>query len=239
MNTINHTRIKMAKKEQPKEHVADDAQQADAESLELVVAKHPPASDEEARGQLVLEYPVALARLEEMKSACTDLIANPKANYLLIKSNISKLVKARVAVENRRVELKADILKQGKMIDGVAKEITALITSIEEPLKGAKKLVDDEQERIKREREEAERLEREKRKQEEAAQREREEAERRKKEEARRKKLKPDIDRIRALSKLIDDTAGPKVAEIADDNLRTEVLDAMAVLLRELGRIAL
>jgi chemotaxis protein histidine kinase CheA len=58
-------------------------------------------------------------------------------------------------IEARRKELKADSLEYGRRVDAVAKDLTALVESLEEPLQLQKDAVDAEKERIKREAAEA------------------------------------------------------------------------------------
>ena len=65
---------------------------------------------------------------------------------------------ARTDVEKRRKELKQDALDYGRLVDSTAKRITERLEAIEGPLKANKELIDAENERIKREKEEAERL---------------------------------------------------------------------------------
>ena len=51
---------------------------------------------------------------------------------------------ARVQVEKTRKELKADALKYGRAVDSKAKEITASLLEIEEPLHAQEKLIDEQ-----------------------------------------------------------------------------------------------
>lgn len=68
-----------------------------------------------------------------------------------------KIVKTyRIDVDKRRKELNADALEYQRRINGEAKRITALLEPIETHLESQEKKVDDEIERIKREKEEAE-----------------------------------------------------------------------------------
>jgi DNA repair exonuclease SbcCD ATPase subunit len=55
----------------------------------------------------------------------------------------------RIAVEKRRVELKADALEYGKRVDAEAKRLTALLAPIEDDLEAKEKAIEDEKDRIK------------------------------------------------------------------------------------------
>src|SRR5688500_8212852 len=106
---------------------------------------------------LVVAYPITV---EEIRAACakyTDLKFDTPADYLIGVKAIAHLRETRVAVEARRKELKAESLERGRKIDAVAKELTALLESFEEPLKARRQLVDDGKERAKAAKEAAER----------------------------------------------------------------------------------
>lgn len=64
----------------------------------------------------------------------------------------------RIAVEKKRVELKADALAYGKAVDAEAKRLTAMLEPIESHLQAEEDAVIAERDRIKREAEEAKRL---------------------------------------------------------------------------------
>jgi colicin import membrane protein len=64
--------------------------------------------------------------------------------------------KARVAIEAKRKELKADSLAWGRKVDAEAGRLTDALFAIEEPITAAMKAIDDEKERKRREAEEAE-----------------------------------------------------------------------------------
>ena len=81
--------------------------------------------------------------------------SNPKG-YKAGTQAIAMCRDSRVAVEKQRKDLKAGALEYGRKVDAVAKELTAVIEEIEEPLKAQKAVIDAELERKKREREEAE-----------------------------------------------------------------------------------
>lgn len=80
-------------------------------------------------------------------------------DYEAVRLAIADLRGRRVAIEARRVDLKAEALSFSRKVDGAAKELTGLIEAIEEPLKAQKKEIDDAEARAKFQRENAERLE--------------------------------------------------------------------------------
>jgi hypothetical protein len=73
------------------------------------------------------------------------------AGYEEVRVAIGHLRDTRVSVEKRRVELKADALAYGRLVDSEAKRVTALVTDIEDPLKAKKAVVDNEAARVKAE----------------------------------------------------------------------------------------
>ena len=120
---------------------------------------------EETNKQETIESQVASWRkieseLREMaeKSSTLTIIGNvdgPKAGYKVVRECRLYLKSQRVAIENKRKGLKSGILEVGKMIDNEAKRLTAIIEPEESRLESMEKEYDLEQERIKREAEEA------------------------------------------------------------------------------------
>lgn len=101
--------------------------------------------------------------IEEMQKQYLPLKINgidDRAGYLAVREARLKVKAARIEVEKTRKELKEDALKYGRMVDGEAKRITAMLTPIEDHLEAQEKAVDDERERIKleKERQEKEKL---------------------------------------------------------------------------------
>lgn len=105
---------------------------------------------------LPVVFDVTDTALLELRNRLKGLKADTKDGYEEVRLGIAECRELRVAIEKRRVQLKADALAWGKKVDGEAKRITAALESIEEPLKLTKKAVDDEKDRIRREKEEAE-----------------------------------------------------------------------------------
>lgn len=104
-----------------------------------------------------VEYNIADARIEELKSMYSNLKGDTPVGYKQVTAAIATIRDHRVDVEKMRKQLKADALEFGRVVDAEAKRVTLLLEEIEEPLKAEKKRIDDEKERIKREAEEAER----------------------------------------------------------------------------------
>lgn len=99
----------------------------------------------------VVSYNVTDSEIAALRERFAGLTAETKEGYKACQTGIAECRDLRVAVEKRRVVLKADALAWGRKVDAEAKRITVALESIEEPLKVAKKLIDDEAERKKRE----------------------------------------------------------------------------------------
>ncbi len=99
----------------------------------------------------LVTYPVTVAAIAETKAKYAGLSCDTPAGYEEVRLAIAHVRTTRVAVEDRRVALKADALAYGRLVDSKAKEITAMLLEIEEPLKAKKAAVDDEKARIKAE----------------------------------------------------------------------------------------
>ena len=104
----------------------------------------------------LVTYDVTPEQIEAKKAAYAALEATTPKGYEEVRKAIGDLRGLRVAIEDRRKELKKDSLEFGRLVDGEAKRITALIEGIEEPLKLKKAAVDDEKERLRKEKEAAE-----------------------------------------------------------------------------------
>lgn len=101
----------------------------------------------------IVEYSVTEAMLAELKQKYADVPADlsDKQSYEYVRKATAHLRGLRGDVEKRRKELKADALEFGRRVDSTAKEITAKIEAIEEPLATAKKEYDTAVEVAKRE----------------------------------------------------------------------------------------
>lgn len=84
------------------------------------------------------EYRAQLAALAEGNSQAVFDYRDPKGNKEA-RSHVYKLRQTKGAIERKRVEIKAEILAKGRLIDDEAKEITAVVESMievhETPLK--------------------------------------------------------------------------------------------------------
>jgi hypothetical protein len=100
---------------------------------------------------VLVKYDVDEAALALVRETCATLACDTPAGYEEVRVAIGRLRDTRVAVEKRRVELKADALAYGRLVDSEAKRVTALVTEIEDPLKAKKAVVDNEAARIKAE----------------------------------------------------------------------------------------
>lgn len=101
----------------------------------------------------LVTYSVTEAEIAQTREACLSLTCDTPAGYEAVRVAIGNLRTTRGAIEKRRVELKADALAFGRLVDTEAKRFTGLILEIEDPLKAKKAVVDDEADRVKREKE--------------------------------------------------------------------------------------
>lgn len=92
----------------------------------------------------------ALAALREKYQVVPD--ANTDDGYAFVKDGIKELTTLRTRLEAVRKEVKEPYLQAGRIIDAEAKRITTELTTLEEPMKAAKKVVDDRVERERQER---------------------------------------------------------------------------------------
>ncbi len=92
----------------------------------------------------------ALAMLRVKYAVVPDV--NTDEGYALVKSGIKELTTLRTSLEDARKRVKDPYLQAGKIIDAEAKRITAELVKLEDPMKAAKKEVDDRLERIRQER---------------------------------------------------------------------------------------
>lgn len=91
----------------------------------------------------------ALATLRQKYQTVPD--ANTEEGYAFVKDGIKELTGLRTKLEAARKAAKEPHLKAGRILDDEAKRITAALVALEDPMKAAKKVVDD---RIERERQE-------------------------------------------------------------------------------------
>jgi len=107
----------------------------------------------------LVKFSVTDAEIAKLRDQFTGLTCETPERYEMVRVAIAEVRALRVAVERRRVELKADALAFGRNVDAEAKRITSLLEAIETPLKEQKQLIDAEKERVKQAAIEAKRLE--------------------------------------------------------------------------------
>jgi len=83
----------------------------------------------------------ALALLSEKYSKIPDV--NTKDGYEFVKEGVKELTSYRTSLDAERQRIKKPYLDAGRIIDNEAKRITAKLVELEEPMKAAKKEVDD------------------------------------------------------------------------------------------------
>lgn len=103
----------------------------------------------------VVAYNISEAAIASMRARCERLSADTPQGYEDVRVALGELRSTRVAIEKRRVELKADALAYGRLVDSEAKRFTAMLVEIEEPLSQKKHDVDYEKARQKAEAEAA------------------------------------------------------------------------------------
>lgn len=99
----------------------------------------------------VVTYNITEGQIAATRDKCALLTADTPQGYEEVRLAIGHLRNARTAIEKRRVELKADALRYGRLVDSEAQRFTGLLEAIEEPLKVKKAAVDDEKARVKAE----------------------------------------------------------------------------------------
>jgi len=92
---------------------------------------------------ITAQFAVTEAQIAQKQAMYAGLDASTKPGYELVRGAIGECRGMRVAIEARRVELKADALEWGRRVDAAAKTLTSQIASIEDPLKAKKQAVDD------------------------------------------------------------------------------------------------
>lgn len=103
----------------------------------------------------LVTYSVTEAEIARTREACASLTCDTPAGYEAVRVAIGNLRSTRTAIEKRRVELKADALAFGRLVDTEAKRFTDLLLAIENPLKTKKAVIDDEADHVKRAKEAA------------------------------------------------------------------------------------
>jgi hypothetical protein len=105
-----------------------------------------PTFDELVKTELT-KFDVVVPKIEELKAQCLPLTINGLEDvegYKAVSDALKFVVKKRTSIEDKRKELKADSLAYGKAVDARAKEITQMLSPIEEHLREQKEKVDAE-----------------------------------------------------------------------------------------------
>ena len=99
----------------------------------------------------IVKYDISQEQIElkRVEYSALPTVTDGKS-YELKRKARADLRQARVNIEVRRKELKADALEWGRLVDSKAKELTGLIESIEDPIAGELKAFDDAKEAEKR-----------------------------------------------------------------------------------------
>jgi hypothetical protein len=91
----------------------------------------------------LVTYDVSEAWISQTRTNFQDLSAATPGGYEEVRLAIANVRDVRVAIEKRRVELKADALSYGRLVDSEAKRFTTLLLEIEDPLRAKKAAIDD------------------------------------------------------------------------------------------------
>ena len=103
----------------------------------------------------LVTYSISEAVIAQLRAACASLTCDTPAEYEETRVAIGNLRTARTSIEKERVKQKAEALEFGRFVDSEAKRFTDLLFEIENPLKAKKAVIDDEADRVKREKEAA------------------------------------------------------------------------------------
>lgn len=106
---------------------------------------------------MLVRYDVTEQQIAELRTQFAGYTFETPAKYEQGRRAIATLRDLRVAVEKKRVALKAGALAYGRKVDSVAEQLTVAIEAIEQPLKALKTAVDEETARAKAEAEAAQR----------------------------------------------------------------------------------
>lgn len=107
--------------------------------------------EESVEVELFNQTEAGLSALRKKYTKFPDPSESPE-NYEVVKAGVKELTSLRTSLEAKRKEIKQPYLDAGKIIDSKAKQITAELVKLEEPMKAAKKKVDDKEKREKEER---------------------------------------------------------------------------------------
>ncbi len=121
------------------------------------MVNNPSPMEQQMSTSIVVAYPFSPAELAEYVEQFRGMTFSNPSNYKIGVKGIADLRDRRLKIEERRKLLKQDSLEYGRKVDAVAKDLTAIIESVENSLKAAKLEVDNAKAAAKREAEAAER----------------------------------------------------------------------------------
>lgn len=106
----------------------------------------------------VVKFDVTESQIAEARERLSQLTTcTTPAEYRAVSKAIGECVDTRVGIETQRKALKRAALEYGRRLDARAKHLTALIEPIEQPLRQLKAQYDEEKDRERKAKEEAER----------------------------------------------------------------------------------
>jgi len=91
------------------------------------------------------EAAIAKLRKEYDPALIPDTEKKGDEGYLVVHEKTMAITKVRTAIEARRKDLKSDALAWGKLVDGKAKELTAIVEEIEGPWRELKVALDEKE----------------------------------------------------------------------------------------------
>jgi uncharacterized protein (DUF885 family) len=103
-----------------------------------------PTFDELVKTELT-KFDAVVPKIEELKAELLPLVIQDLEDtegYKAVSDALRFVVKKRTSIEDKRKELKADSLAYGKAVDARAREITQMLSPIEEHLRGEKEKID-------------------------------------------------------------------------------------------------
>ena len=103
-----------------------------------------PTFDELVKTELK-KFDDVVPKIEELKAELLPLVIQDLEDtegYKAVSDALRFVVKKRTSIEDKRKELKADSLAYGKAVDARAREITQMLSPIEEHLRGEKEKID-------------------------------------------------------------------------------------------------
>lgn len=106
---------------------------------------------------IVVAYPVSPEEIEAKRAEYAALTFDTPKAYAAGMQALAQCRSTRTQIEDRRKYLKADSLAYGRRVDSVAKELVALVESIEEPLRLKRAAADEAKARAMAEKEAEER----------------------------------------------------------------------------------